>query len=947
MKRLVSVLFASAFLLAFAAPPAMAAEGFGLKDLDVTFTNEDGSPAAFAGSHPYAVTFDLASNTEELPGGEVFPIGSIKDILIEQPSGFAGNPTAVPRCPAAVFLKSAGDSSVNCPNETVLGKTAVAVGKAKDISESTPVPVYNMVPPPGAVLKLGFVVVGVPVTIEVGLSPTYPFNPLVKVTNISQATEFYAAKTTVWGNPTSSVHDAERGTCLESGEEDLCPVTGVEEKPFITLPRSCTGPLVTFFEIDSWQDPGVWIKSPPVESHDNSVPPEPLGLGGCGELRFEPRVDSEPTTDRAESPSGLDFDLEIDDEGIDSPTGRAQSDMKKVVVTLPEGMTANPSLAEGLGVCSEAGFEGESLTSAPGEGCPQASKIGTVEAESPLLEGEILHGQLFIAEPNANPFDSLLALYLVIRNPELGVLVKLPGKIEPDPQTGQLITTFGEAPYEIPQFPVSHLRVHLREGGRSPLVTPPSCGSFSVDAEFTPWADPENPVTISSPFSITKGTASSACPPGGVPPFSPGFLAGSINNNAGSYSPFFLQLTRSDGEQDLTRFSAVLPPGVTGKIAGVGRCSDAQIASAAGKSGRAEQASPSCPVASQLGRVTAGAGVGSELTYASGSLYLAGPYKGAPLSVVSIVPAVAGPFDVGTIVTRVGLKLNPDTAQVEVDGASSDPIPHILEGIPLKVRDIRVYTDRPEFTLNPTSCDPSAAVAQIFGSFADVFNPADDVAVGRTARYQAASCTSLAFKPKLQLSLKGGTTRSANTGLRAVFTTRPGDANLKGAEVILPPSQFIDNAHINNPCTRVQFAAGACPPSSVLGRIRAFTPLLDDPLEGPVYFRSNGGERLLPDVVGDLNGQFRFILVIAILRSKNERVRTKVLNSPDAPVSKVILTMAGGKKGLLENSENLCRKPQRANLNLTGQNNSTYNTRPVVKTSCKSKKTSRPHAKRR
>lgn len=937
--RIATFVFAAVFFASVAAPAA-ADEGFGLKELEATFTEQDGSPAGLAGSHPYAVTFNLSSNTEEV-GGEIFPIDSIKDLLIEQPSGFAGNPTALPTCSAAVFLQSVSGGE-SCPNQTVLGKTRVAVAGAKVLSEATPVPVYNMVPPPGAVLKLGFSVVGIPVTIEVGLSPVYPFNPLVKVLNISQITEFYAASTTVWGNPASPAHDSERGTCLETSAADKCSAGTVEEEPFITLPRSCTGPLITHFEADSWQNPGVWFKSPPVETL------APDGMSGCEELDFEPQTfDSQPTSDRAESPAGLDFELTIDDEGIGNPTGRAQSDMKKVVVTLPEGVTANPSLAEGLGVCSEAGFNSESLDSLPGQGCPQASKIGTVEAESPLLEGKLLAGQLFIAQPYENPFGTLLALYLVVRNPELGVLVKLPGKIEPDPQTGQLVTTFGEAPYEIPQFPVSRLQVRLREGGRSPLVTPPTCGNFSVDAEIATWADPENPVPVSSPFSITRGSGGGACPAGGTPSFNPGFKAGSVNNSAGSYSPFFLQLTRSDGEQDLTRFSAVLPPGVTAKIAGVARCSDAAIAAAATKTGRAEQASSSCPASSQLGRVTAGAGVGSELTYAAGSLYLAGPYKGAPLSVVSIVPAVAGPFDVGTIVTRVGLKLNPDTARAEVDGAASDPIPHILAGIPLKVRDIRVFTDRPEFTLTPTSCDPSATAAQIFGSFADVFNPADDVAVSRSARYQAASCSSLSFKPKLTLSLKGGTNRSANTALRAVLNARPGDANVKGAEVILPRSQFIDNAHINNPCTRPQFAANACPASSVLGRVRAFTPLLDDPLEGPIYFRSNGGERLLPDVVGDLNGQFRFTLVIAILKSKNERVRTKVLNAPDAPVSKVVLTMAGGKKGLLENSENLCRKKQRATLKLTGQNNAAYDTQPVIKTSCKAGKSSRRHAGRR
>ena len=927
MKRLAMLFAAAALLPALAATPAPAADGFGLKDLDVTFTNQDGSPAALAGSHPYAATFDLAVNTEEAPGGEVVPIDAVKDVLIEQPSGFAGNPTAVPTCSVAVFLKSASDPAVNCPNQTVVGKTIAAVGGAKELSEADPVPVYNMAPPLGAVLKLGFVVVGIPVILEVSLSPDYPFNPLVRAANIAQVTEFYASSTTVWGTPASSAHDSERGTCLESGAADKCPAGTVGEKPFITLPRSCTGPLVTHFEADSWQNPGVWVKSPPVETDD--------GLSGCDELRFEPQVDAQPTSDRAESPSGLDFELSIDDEGIGNAVGRAQSDMKKVVVTLPEGVTANPSVAEGLAVCSEAGIAAEKLDSMPGGGCPQASKIGTVEVESPLLEGKLLQGQLFVAEPHANPYGTLLALYLVIRNPELGVLVKLPGKIEPAPQTGRLVTTFGDSPHEIPQFPVSRLRVHLREGGRSPLVTPPSCGGFSIETRFTPWSDSANPVTVPSAFSITRGTAAGPCPSAGPPPFAPGFKAGSINNNAGSYSPFHMRLTRRDGDQDLTRFSAVLPPGVIGRIAGVARCSDAQLAAAKTKSGRGEQSAPSCPAASRIGAVTAGAGVGSQLTFVPGSIYLAGPYNGAPFSVAAIVPAVAGPFDVGTVVTRVALRIDPRTARVTVDGAASDPIPHILAGIPLKVKDIRVHVDRPQFTLNPTSCEPFEVGATLWGGGADVFSSADDAPLALADRYQASNCAALGFRPRLSLALPGGTGRGAHPAFKATYTPRPGDANLRDMVVRLPRSAFLDQAHIRTICTRTQFAAHACPKGAQYGYVRAWTPLLDEPLQGPVYLRSSDHD--LPDLVFDLRGTVD-IEVATRIDSIRGGIRATLENLPDAPLTKVELRMQGGKKGLIVNSRSLCAKPSRANIQLTGHNGKAAKARPVMRADCRGKR---------
>jgi hypothetical protein len=379
-------------------------------------------------------------------------------------------------------------------------------------------------------------------------------------------------------------------------------------------------------------------------------------------------------------------------------------------------------------------------------------------------------------------------------------------------------------------------------------------------------------------------------------------------------------------------------------LKGLSECPDQAIEAAKAKTGRAELASPSCPPSSQVGRVLTGAGVGSALTYVPGSLYLAGPYKGAQLSVAAIVPAVAGPFDVGTVVTRVGLRLNPVTYEGEVDGAASDPIPHILKGIPLKVRDIRVFADRPNFTQNATSCAVMATTAQIFGSFADPFNPADDVPITRSARYQASSCASLAFKPKLSLKLKGGTRRGDHPSLKTTVTypypSGPGYANVGKAIVTLPPSEFIDNAHINNPCTRVQFNANNCPPGSVLGTAKAISPLLDKPLEGKVYFRSNGGERPLPDVVMDLNGQFRAILIGEVdtaTPKTNPRIRVTVRLVPDAPATKFTVNLFGGKKGLLVNNRNLCSKKLKAEIKLTGQNGRVHNTKPVVKTSCKGK----------
>ncbi|MFL5834487.1 MAG: hypothetical protein ACJ76B_10995 [Solirubrobacterales bacterium] len=927
MRRLILSALSAVLLGSLGASPATA-EDFGLANLDVRYENADGSPALLAGSHPYAITFDLDSRTEELPGGLIVPAGAAKTIKIEQPSGFAGVPSAAETCPAALFLEAASDEEkFACPNDTVLGKTTVTVGSAGKSFTKT-VPVYNMEAPPGAILKLGFIVQGIPVTFEVGLSPVYPFNPLVTISNVSQAAEFYASSTTVWGNPASSAHDTERGTCLTSGASDECPISPAKEIPFLLLPRSCTGPLSTIFEATSWQNPATWVKEPPVLSHDDSLPPQPKGLSGCDELEFDPEVAAKTTTQQATSGSGLDFNLAIDDEGILDPDGRAQSDIKRITLTLPEGMSANPSLAAGLGVCSAAEFAAESVDSQPGDGCPETSKIGTVQAESPLLEGTVLKGELFVAEPYANPFGELLALYLVVREPKLGIFVALPGKIEADAVSGRLTTIFGEAPFEIPQFPISNLQVQLRTGDRAPLVTPPACGSYGISTELIPWADPTTAAATGSTFQITAGPDAGSCPPSPLP-FSPGFKAGSISNQAASHSPFYLELSRSDAEHELSKFEVKLPPGVTATLAGTGRCSDAAIAAASAHSGREELASPSCPADSRVGKVLTGAGVGSQLTWVEGSLYLAGPYRGAPLSAVAVVPAVAGPFDLGTVVVRQPLRVDSRSGQVTVD-ASADPLPRILQGIPLRVREIQAYIDRPGFMLNPTNCDPLAVAANIWGG----------ASVAATDRYQAAGCGSLGFKPKLSLKLKGGTRRSDNPALRALLTTRSGNANIAKAVVTLPRTAFLDQSHIRTVCTRVQFAAHSCPKGSRYGFARAWTPILDAPAEGPVYLRSSNNT--LPDLVMALKGPASApveVEVVGRIDSNKGGIRTSFEGTPDLPVSKLLLTMQGGKKGLIDNSRNLCGHTSRAVVRLGAHNAKRSNFRPVVKaTGCKKPK---------
>ena len=911
MRRSIAVLAALACLAALA--PATASAAFGLKNLSFELEEEGGGLLTQAGAHPFAVTTNLETNSTIDPDLGLVPDGAVKDLSIAFPAGLVGNPTAVEPCTNDDFTTLVKGGNI-CPDEAVIGKVDLVVGFEEE--EFYKVPLYNLEPPPGVAAKVGFVVLGVPVTIDIGVNPDPPHNLISTGTNVSQAIRFYGVKATVWGNPGSPAHDKERGECVATLAEDVCEVE-IPEVPFLTAPRSCTGPMEARFETDSWQEPGVWLEYTAQSSSE---------LSGCEGLPFDPQIDAAPTNSSASSASGLHFDLDIEDEGLTSfDKGPAGSDIKKAEVLLPEGFTLNPSAADGLEACSEAELARETAFSEPGEGCPEASKVGTVEVETPLLEDKILHGDVFTATQDENPFGSMVALYMVIRDREMGIIVKQPGRVELDPATGQVKTTFGEPGSEIPQFPFSHLRFRFKGGARAPLATPSACGNYQVEATFTPWANPSAPVTRTAELAVTSGPGGAPCP--SASPFDPSFLAGSADATAGAYSPFYMRLTRSDADEALTRFSATLPPGLTGKIAGISRCGDAAIEAAKQNSGALEAALPSCPAASKVGSLQGGAGVGPDLTWVPGSLYLAGPYNGDPLSIVAITPALAGPFDAGTVVVREGLTVDPESAEVKIDDSASDPIPRILKGIPLRLRDLRINTDRPDFTLNPTSCEAEQTRAHLTGTGATA---------ERSSRYQASHCAALKFKPRLKIALKGGTRRTQHPELRSVLRPRPGDANIGKVAVTLPPTMFIDNAHISNPCTRVQFAEGNCPKGSVLGHARAFTPLFDEPLEGPVYFRSNGGERELPDVVADLHGLFNFVAV-GWVDSVKGRTRTRFVNVPDAPVSKIVLNLKGGKQGLLQNSADLCVKKRYVDIRLAAHNGRRLDARQVVGTSCKKK----------
>jgi hypothetical protein len=978
MRRYATVLSAAALLCLAILAPAARAE-FGFKEFDVAFTGAPpaGSPVdtlgptvTQAGAHPFQMVTSLTFAHHLNGSGGVTLEEAVKDILLDQVEGFVGAPTAVPKCATAQFLtevRMAGGAVPACPPASALGVASVQLASKIGVASPAYGAVYNLQSPPGVASRLGFWILGVPVTVELGVASTFPYKITGGPTNITQALEVVSTKFILWGNPADPVHDPFRGRCLspvDGTSLGKCEA-GTAPTPFLTVPRACKGPLATNYALDSWPHPGIRL---PNGSPDLSDPAwvtgsvlthneigNPVGFSGCGKLAFEPEISAVPTSKAATSPSGLDFSLDTKNEGLANPNGVSNADVEKAVVTLPEGFSTNPSLAEGLSTCSEAQLGAETPFSAPGQGptftppgtgCPDASKIGTVEVETPILEGKLLKGDLFIATPYENKVGSLLAIYMVIKDPELGILVKVPLKVESDPVTGQL-TTVAE---DLPPVPFSHFRLHFREGTRSPLATPPGCGSYDGhDASHEPVratlypSSGGAPVRTTSAFSIIVGPESGPCPSGGVPPFHPGLIAGSINNAAGRYSPFNVRLFRNDSEQEITHFSIKLPPGIVGKLAGIPFCSDQAIAAAKARTGphggAEELASPSCPAASEVGHTLVGAGVGPSPAYVPGKVYLAGPYNGSALSIAAITAAKAGPFDLGTVVVREALKINPETAEVFIDATGSDPLPHIIKGIPVHLKDIRAYVDKPNFVLNPTNCERTSTASTVLGSGANFGSEADDQPITVTSPFQAADCANLGFAPKLALSLKGGTKRGDTPKFKAVLTYPKGSyANIKAAQVTLPHSEFLEQSHIKTICTRVQFAAGngngeKCPAASIYGFAKAITPLLDDPIQGPVYLRSSSHN--LPDLVAALhNGQINIDLVGRIDSVKNGRIRNTFESVPDAPVTSFTLEMQGGKKGLLVNSTNLCKRTNKAIAHFTGQNGKVHDFNPPLQAQC-------------
>jgi hypothetical protein len=913
----------AAILLAWAVP-ALAAP-FSVEGFDGLVAEADGSATTQAGAHPFEAWngFEMSTEVEELPEGEIaIPTQNVRNIEVEVPAGLVGNPQAVESCPNAMLvLKS-------CPADSQVGTAEVALSAVGELQHVV-YPLYNVEAPPGHPAEFGFLVDVVPIYLLPEVRTGGDYGITFKLSNISQALPLSETKITFWGVPGDPAHTADRGyngggePCASTIYREGCANewTGGTVTPFVTNPSACSAEaLPTFLHLTTWQEPGL-VHEAKFISHDGSG--NPVGVDGCDDPRlgFEPSVAVTPTSHEAGASTGLEVDLTVpqrEDEvpsaeyeklyqGSGSPQSIATPSLHTAEVTLPQGMTLNPALANGLVACSQGQIE---LAGPDPAACPNASKIGSAEIVSPLFDHP-LEGGVYVAQQKQNKFGSLLATYVGIDDPATGTVVKLAGKIAPDPATGRLTATFPENP----QLPFEEFKLRFFGGDDAALINPASCGSYQVAGRFSPWSAPTAFVDAGAQFAVDQNCS------GG---FAPILLAGSRDTAAGAFSPFTIKIGREESSQRISTISTTLPAGLLAKLAGVPYCPDATIAAipTGEGTGSGQAASPSCPAASQVGVVHASVGAGMPFPVDTGKAYLAGPYKGAPLSVAAVVPALAGPFDLGNVVVRAALAVNPANAQVTV---STDPIPQFLAGIPLDLRALEVDIDRSQFTLNPTSCDPTA----VSGSATSV----QDTTAQLSQRFQVGGCANLGFKPKISLSLKGRTTRAQHPALTAAVSYPKSGAysSIAKASVLLPHSEFLENAHLNNPCTKAQFAANACPVKSVYGHAVAYSPLLDKPLSGPIYLRTSSHG--IPDLVAHLRGQITIDLVGRI-DSVHQAIRTTFEGVPDAPVSKFVFSLDGGRKGLLVNSTNLCVGKHVATVAFDAHNGKVADSKSVVRAKC-------------
>jgi hypothetical protein len=942
------------------------AAGFGLGVFDAPLLATDGLAETQAGAHPYELTNTFAFNdvVRESPDGytKATSVQDPRDVVVDLPAGLTGSGVSADQCTLA-RLASKGEKGEQgrsgCPADTTIGH----IRTFPDGNVSANSLVYNLIPEHGYPAELGFIdATGGTHVLYVTLAPTrsgYVLRTTAREVPQIALTEIIA---NVFGDPAAS-RRAREG--LEAGK-GFKYETQPADTPTFTNPENCGGePLVTTVHMDSWQNPGSYNQdgtpnfSDPkwVGSSSESSP----AVTGCEALAglFNPSLAAKPSTNKTDSPTGLDVNLKVPQST--GPENLGTPPVKETAVTLPEGMTVDPSSANGLSACSEAqiGWQGKS-TVASGEyenfnasppACPDTSRIGTVELETPALPTEAckdaivplqecpnsserektpIVGSIYVAQPYANPFGSLLAIYIVVNDPKTGVVVKIPARVEADPSTGRLTTVVADTP----QFPFSELRTHFYAGDNAALKTPPACGSYTVSSTITPWSAPQSgpPATPQAAFAINQGAGGGAC---GIPGFGPSFVAGTSTNQAGAFSPLSVTFARKDGEQGLGGANVTMPPGVSAILTGVPLCPEPQASQG------------DCGEGSLIGEATSAVGAGPQPYWVhGGKVYLTGPYAGGPFGLSIVVAATAGPYTLtgnagpGREVVRASIHVDPVTAQVT---AVSDPLPQIIQGIPLDIKTVNVTINKPGFTFNPTNCDPIAATGTLQST--------SGTSVPVSSRFQAGGCSSLAFKPKFTVSTAGKASRQKGASLHTllVYPKAPfgSQANIAKVKVDLPKQLPSNLKTLQKACTHQVFETNpaACPAESRVGTATATTPLLPMPLTGPAYFVSYGGAKF-PELVVVLQGYGVTVDLHGETFIQHNITSSTFKTVPDVPVGSFELNLPQGKYSALAAPTPLCGKKLTMPTLFVAQDGATIKqATKIAVTSCPKHKAKRPKAK--
>ncbi|MGA9874323.1 MAG: hypothetical protein WBQ21_00755 [Solirubrobacteraceae bacterium] len=905
---------------------------YGVQTYELAPEEEGGLANTQAGSHPFQLTTTLMFNTQAVyiegkeslieheSGPEVQPLALTKNLRFNLPAGLIGNPTPLPKCSLREFtLLGKGGQ---CPNNTVVGVASPILTTTNGLlwaPEVYTTPLFSLEPSVGEPAKFGFQSPIGPVVLDASVRTGGDYGVVITVPDITQGFGLIGNLVTFWGVPDDSRHDNSRNVqCLSEGNqsaivgglEPSCPVSE-KPQPLLIMPTSCLGPLHTSVEADSWSQIGDFTA--PFEYTFQNSADEPFGEDGCNRLSFEPSVSLTPDGQQASTPTGLSVGIHVPQESSLNPTGLAESSVKNTTVTLPAGVGLNPAGADGLLACST---EQVALDSPAPISCPEASKVGTVEISTPLLPNPLI-GAAYLAAQEANPFGSLIALYLVVEDKTAGVLVKLAGEVKPDPVTGQLVSTFKETP----QLPFEDLSLHFFGGSRAPLGTPALCGGYMTTASIEPWSG-NAPVDSSSEFQITSGPNGTRC--SNPLPFDPTLTTGSLNIQAGAFTPFTMTMSREDGNQNLDAIQLKMPSGLLGTLSDVKLC------------GEAEGDAGTCGPESLIGETTVSVGLGGNpYTVKGGKVYITGPYEGAPYGLSIVNPAKAGPFNLGQVVVRAKIEVNPENAALTITSDPTGPyaIPQIIDGIPLQIKHVNVSINRPDFTFNPTNCAPQeigGALTSSQGATSVLHVP-----------FQVTNCAVLKFKPIFTISTSGKTSRKNGASLnvkltypKAAFGTQ---ANIGKVKVDLPKQLPSRLTTLQKACPASVFEANpaACPPESRVGSATATTPVLPVRLEGPAYFVSHGGQKF-PELIVALSGEGVTVYLHGETFISPAGITSSTFRTlPDVPIGVFELKLPQGPDSALAANGNLCTSKLTMPTIFVGANGvSLKQSTPITATGC-------------